>query len=30
MSGHGLRTGELAERAGVNIQTLRDYAREAP
>jgi DNA-binding transcriptional MerR regulator len=27
MSGRGLRTGELAERAGVNIQTLRYYER---
>jgi MerR family transcriptional regulator, mercuric resistance operon regulatory protein len=27
VSGHGLRTGELAERAGVNIQTLRYYER---
>jgi DNA-binding transcriptional MerR regulator len=27
MSGAGLRTGEVAERAGVNIQTLRYYER---
>jgi DNA-binding transcriptional MerR regulator len=27
MSGRGLRTGELAERAGVNVQTLRYYER---
>jgi DNA-binding transcriptional MerR regulator len=27
VSGRGLRTGELAERAGVNIQTLRYYER---
>jgi len=27
MSGQRLRTGELAERAGVNIQTLRYYER---
>jgi DNA-binding transcriptional MerR regulator len=26
-SGNGLRTGEVAERAGVNIQTLRYYER---
>jgi DNA-binding transcriptional MerR regulator len=27
MSDQGLRTGELAERAGVNVQTLRYYER---
>ena len=27
MSGRGLRTGELAELAGVNVQTLRYYER---
>jgi DNA-binding transcriptional MerR regulator len=27
VSGRGLRTGELAERAGVNVQTLRYYER---
>jgi DNA-binding transcriptional MerR regulator len=27
MSEHGLRTGELAKRAGVNVQTLRYYER---
>ena len=27
MSGRGLRSGELAERAGVNVQTLRYYER---
>jgi DNA-binding transcriptional MerR regulator len=27
VTGRGLRTGELAERAGVNIQTLRYYER---
>jgi DNA-binding transcriptional MerR regulator len=27
VSGQGLRTGELAERAGVNVQTLRYYER---
>ena len=27
VSGKGLRTGELAERAGVNVQTLRYYER---
>jgi DNA-binding transcriptional MerR regulator len=27
VSGDGLRTGELAERAGVNVQTLRYYER---
>ncbi len=27
MSDHGLRTGELAQRAGVNVQTLRYYER---
>ena len=27
MSGRGLRTGELADRAGVNVQTLRYYER---
>src|SRR4029450_9536166 len=27
MSGQRLRTGELAERAGVNVQTLRYYER---
>src|SRR6266536_1947524 len=27
MSASGLRTGEVAERAGVNIQTLRYYER---
>jgi len=27
MGGGGLRTGEVAERAGVNIQTLRYYER---
>jgi MerR family mercuric resistance operon transcriptional regulator len=27
MSGQELRTGELAERAGVNVQTLRYYER---
>jgi DNA-binding transcriptional MerR regulator len=27
MSDHGLRSGEVAERAGVNIQTLRYYER---
>jgi DNA-binding transcriptional MerR regulator len=27
MSGRGLRTGELAEQAGVNVQTLRYYER---
>ena len=27
MSGRGLRTGELADRAGVNVQTLRCYER---
>ena len=27
MSGQGLRTGELATRAGVNVQTLRYYER---
>ena len=27
MTGGGLRTGEVAERAGVNIQTLRYYER---
>jgi DNA-binding transcriptional MerR regulator len=27
VSGGGLRTGEVAERAGVNIQTLRYYER---
>ncbi len=27
MSGRRLRTGELAERAGVNVQTLRYYER---
>jgi DNA-binding transcriptional MerR regulator len=26
-NGHGLRTGEVARRAGVNIQTLRYYER---
>jgi DNA-binding transcriptional MerR regulator len=30
MSDRGLRTGELAERAGVNIQTLRYYERRGP
>jgi len=27
VSGRGLRSGELAERAGVNVQTLRYYER---
>jgi DNA-binding transcriptional MerR regulator len=27
VNGRGLRTGELAERAGVNVQTLRYYER---
>ena len=27
MSDQGLRTGELAQRAGVNVQTLRYYER---
>jgi DNA-binding transcriptional MerR regulator len=27
VSGRGLRTGELAERAGVKVQTLRSYER---
>ena len=27
MNGRGLRTGELADRAGVNVQTLRYYER---
>jgi MerR family transcriptional regulator, mercuric resistance operon regulatory protein len=27
VSGQGLRTGELAERSGVNVQTLRYYER---
>ena len=27
MNGRGLRSGELAERAGVNVQTLRYYER---
>jgi DNA-binding transcriptional MerR regulator len=27
MSGRGLRSGELAQRAGVNVQTLRYYER---
>jgi DNA-binding transcriptional MerR regulator len=27
VSGRGLRTGELADRAGVNVQTLRYYER---
>ncbi len=29
-TGRGLRTGELAERAGVNVQTLRYYERRGP
>ncbi|HEV2872157.1 MAG TPA: MerR family transcriptional regulator, partial [Actinomycetota bacterium] len=27
VNGRGLRTGELADRAGVNVQTLRYYER---
>ncbi|GAA1842917.1 MerR family transcriptional regulator [Asanoa iriomotensis] len=27
MAAHGLRTGEVAERAGVNVETLRYYER---